>query len=162
MPERKNPHHMGTKPPAYTPNSPTTAKRRTEKHRGRASGNGIYRNAAGVPTDIRNRFSGRNCRTATPESHPNKCPGMNFQKATPQYPPPLQRSHLRQLLTSTHPEQFAATNSHNNVPPHNKSTPTHNDSRGTTPRNEKQRAAPKCSPLFFCGSRSDYFALFLS
>ena len=113
MPERKNPHHTGTKPPAYTPNSPATAKRRTEKHRGRASGNGIYRNAAGVPTDIRNRFSGRNCRTATPESHPgkppwkatpdslpNKCPGTNFQKATP---PPRYNARTYDNSTQQHP-----------------------------------------------------------
>lgn len=167
MPQRKNPHHTGTKPPAYTPNSPATARRRTEKHRSGASGNieGIEKrdipkcsgSADGHPEQI--------LRTDLPPSHsgkpPKQIPRNGFPGSRPGIPPPQQRPHLRQLLTTTHPEQFPATNSHNNFPPHNKSTPTQRLPRNNS-RNEKQRATPKCSPLFFCGSRSDYFALFLS
>lgn len=76
MPERKNPHHTGTKPPAYTPNSPATAKRRTEKHRGGASGNieGIEKTGY---TEMQ-----RVCRRTSGTDSPDGTAGQPLRKAT--------------------------------------------------------------------------------
>lgn len=163
MPQRKNPHHTGTKPPAYTPNSPATARRRTEKHRGGASGNieGIEKTGY---TEMQ-----RECRRTSGTNSPDGTAGQPLRKATQTNTP---ERIFRKPPRNTLPRNNARTydNSSHTPPgtiprnaPHTQQIHAHTQRlpRNNSPQ-RKQRAAPKCSPLFFCGSRSDYFALFLS
>ncbi len=163
MPQRKNPHHTGTKPPAYTPNSPATARRRTEKHRSGASGNieGIEKTGY---TEMQ-----RECRRTSGTNSPDGSAGQPLRKATQTNTPErIFRKPPRNTSPATTPAP--TTTPHNNTPgtiprnaPHTQQIHAHTQRLPrNNSRNEKQRAAPKCSPLFFCGSRSDYFALFLS